>query len=408
VSRQLSRVAAIAAIAVALAGGAERAGGQAADSTPKRRLNIYGFGQADIGYDLGQIDPKYPDRLRVSALPRREDQFGRDGQTYFSVRQSRFGLKGYFPTEKGEIFTVLEFDLVGSGADAGKTMPRLRHMYGEWGKFGAGQYWSPFMDVESYPTIFESFGPTGLVWIRNVQLRWIPIKTKTTRLTLAIEKPGASGEGGDYADLTELQNVQARFRTPEWVASLRRDGAWGHVQLAGLVRRMWWDDLTDDAVDLSGSATGWGVSLTPGIKFGKKDALRLQYMIGEGVENYMNDGTVDVAPEANPGDPRRPIVGKALPVQAFTGYLELYRGKWGGIAGYSAQDVENVEGQSATAFSRGDYATFTLVHYPVTNVTVLGEYQYGSRKNFENGFKANDNRIQLSIRYDYGADIRGQ
>ncbi len=130
-----------------------------------------------------------------------------------SVRQSRLGLKVYYPTSLGEPFTILEFDFIGLGADAGKTMPRVRHAYGEMGAFGAGQYWSPFIDVDARPT---------------------------------------------------------------------------------------------------------------------------------------------------------------------------------------------------TAFSRGDYATITLVHYPVTNVAVAAEYQYGRRSNFENDFKFSDNRLQLTLRYNFSADVRSQ
>ncbi|HQY88054.1 MAG TPA: DcaP family trimeric outer membrane transporter, partial [Tepidisphaeraceae bacterium] len=96
-----------------------------------------------------------------------------------------------------------EFEMFGTGADAGQTTFRLRHAYGEIGKFGAGQYWSPFMDVDVFPNTLEYWGPTGMVFFRNIQVRYMPIQGDT-RLTFALERPGASGDGGVYSDRIEL------------------------------------------------------------------------------------------------------------------------------------------------------------------------------------------------------------
>ena len=57
---------------------------------------------------------------------------------------------------------------------------------------------------------------------------------------------------------------------------------WGHVQAAGLLRRIYWDDFVDDEVDLSRSATGWGINLSSNLKFGKRDVLRLQLATARG------------------------------------------------------------------------------------------------------------------------------
>jgi hypothetical protein len=365
--------------------------------------NFYGWTEADMGYDFGRINPDFADRLRTSALPAARNEFGRNGETYFSARQTRFGLKAYFPNDGKELYTILEFDLIGSGADAGKTLPRLRHAYGALGAFGAGQYWSPFVDVDALPRIFESFGPTGISNVRNIQLRWMPQLTANTKLTLAVEKPGATGEGGNFADLIALERVELRFRTPVLVAAVRRDWPWGHVQVAGLVQHIWWDNLNDTTdVDLSGDAGGWGMTITPVINFGTQNVVRLQYLVGRGVENYVNDGTADVAPRLNP-DPNRPIVGRAIPVQAFTGYVEVYDGKWGVVSGYSMQTKSNSDAQLPTAFHAARYATFTVVHYPFKNMTVAGEYQFGQRRGLENDFVFSDNRLQLSFRFAFSA-----
>ena len=54
-----------------------------------------------------------------------------------------------------------------------------------------------------------------MVFFRNVQLRWMPVKGDHS-LTLALERPGASGDAGIYSDRVELQNIKARFPLPDF------------------------------------------------------------------------------------------------------------------------------------------------------------------------------------------------
>ncbi len=151
--------------------------------------------------------------------------------------------------------------------DEGQTTFRLRHAYGELGKFGAGQTWSPFMDIDVFPNSIEYRGPTGMVFFRNVQVRWMPIQGDT-RLTLALERPGASGDAGVLADRIELQNVKGRNPMPDITGEYRFGGQRGYVEVAGLLGKMNWDDVLADQFDLSGSATRWGLNFSSNVKLG--------------------------------------------------------------------------------------------------------------------------------------------
>ena len=110
----------------------------------KPSFEIYGFAMLDIGHDFKQIDPNWFDTMRVSKLPAFENQFGQDNDTFAGVRQSRLGVRSSTPTALGDLKTIFEFELFGTGVDQGQTTFRLRHAYGELGQFGAGQYFSPF------------------------------------------------------------------------------------------------------------------------------------------------------------------------------------------------------------------------------------------------------------------------
>src|SRR6185503_6966549 len=194
----------------------------AQDETEKKKtMEIYGFIMMDMGYNFNQIHPDWFDVVRPTKLPSFKNEFAPDGNFYFSVRQTRLGCKNYFQTGLGELRTQFEFEMFGTGVDAGQTTIRLRHAYAELGKFGAGQYWSPFMDIDVFPNTVEYWGPTGMAFFRNVQLRYMPIQGPT-RLTIALERPGASADQGIYADRIELGDVKPRFQYPDLSAEYRQ------------------------------------------------------------------------------------------------------------------------------------------------------------------------------------------
>ncbi len=56
----------------------------------------------DVIYNFNQIHPDYFDVVRPSQLPSFKGEYGTDGNTFFSVRQSTFGVKSYTPTRLGE------------------------------------------------------------------------------------------------------------------------------------------------------------------------------------------------------------------------------------------------------------------------------------------------------------------
>jgi hypothetical protein len=374
----------------------------------KPRFDLYGFVMTDAGYRTGQIDPDWFDVIRPTKMASYEDEFGPDGETYFSVRQTRFGTKAWFPTKAGELFTVFEFELYGTGVDAGQTTFRLRHAYGELGHFGAGQYWSPFMDIDVFPNSVEYWGPSGMVFFRNVQIRWMPIKEDTNLLTFALERPGASGDQGKFEDRVELDDIEGNFPLPDLSAEYRHTGEWGYIEIAGILRYIEWEDLGTDQYDLSGDATGWGLNLSSNLKFGDSSTLRLAVVYGEGIQNYMNDATVDIAIETDPGNAISPIKGVALPMLGITAFLDHnWSDEWSTSVGFSTMDNDNTDGQSDSSYASGRYALVNLLHYPAKNVMIGGELQYGYRENFNDGWDVDDLKVQFSFKYSFSHSLGG-
>jgi hypothetical protein len=376
------------------------------------RLEIYGAAMLDMGFQANQNDPNWFDVVRPTKLPAFANQFGEDGHFFSGVRQSRFGVRAYVGTPIGELKTVFEYELFGTGVDAGQTTFRLRHAYGELGHFGAGQTWSPFMDPDVFPNSIEYWGPNGMVFFRNVQARWMPLMGKTA-VTLAVERPGASGDQGIYANRIELQNIKARFPVPDFSGNIRESGDWGHVQVAGIIREIKWDDTLKDQFDLSGSATGWGINVSANFttKFNDQSSgvLRASYVYGHGIENYMNDAPVDIGIQNQLGNPVTPIIGKALPVTGIVAFYDInWNPKYTSTVGYSMVNIDNTDAQVPSEYHRGQYFLANLLYHPLPDLFAGGEIQWGKRENNSDGFSSDDFRIQFSVKYSFKFTLGGK
>jgi len=376
---------------------------------PKGTLEIYGFGQADAIVDFKQNDPNWYDVNRPSRLPNSPDQFGANGHFYLSPRQSRLGVRAEVPTADGPVKGQFEFDMFGVGADAGQTTIRLRQAWGQWKTFGAGLTNSTFMDADVFPNILDYWGPNGMLFFRNVQLFWAPYNRGDSSVRFAIEAPGASGDAGVVADRVELQNVKARFPSPDFTGHWRVGRGWGHFQVAGALRYLAYDDtLPNDAFDLSGHVWGWGVSLSSNVNLGKS-IVHFQVVEGAGVENYFNDAPVDVAVKSNTVNTVTPVVGEALHDFGLVIYLDHpWNERLSSAIGYSRVDISNSDGQAANAYKNGQYFSGNLLVTPVKNVMMGGEFQWAHRGNHSDGFSSDDVRVQFSFKYSFGYKLGGQ
>jgi DcaP outer membrane protein len=370
-------------------------------------MDIYGAAMFDTGYQAKPSDPAWFDVVRPTKLPAFSGEFGRGGDWFTSVRQSRFGVQTSTPTSLGNLKTIFEFELFGTGVNAGETTFRLRHAWGELGPIGAGQTWSPFMDPDVFPNSLEYWGPPGMVFFRNLQLRWTPWRKGDSNFMIAIERPGASGDGGVYSNFLQTHPIQPRFPLPDLSAHYRLSREWGHFQVAGIVRDIRWNDNTPSPVNLSGSAVGWGVNLSSNVKFWKSVA-RMQAVYGNAIENYMNDATVDIGPKNNFSNPLKPIQGKALPVLGVVAFMDFNWNKYfTSTAGYSLLQITNADGSLPSDFHRGQYALANLLYYPVKNMFLGPELQWGKRTNWHDGFTSDQWRVQFSVKYNFKYTLGG-
>src|SRR4029453_10702983 len=265
------------------------------------RLEIYGFAMLDAIYDFDRMDPDWKDALRPSRIPVNcpgDAGCGQDGETILSVRQSRLGFKGFLPTPLGELRTIFEFELYGTGDNAGNTIFRLRHAWGELGQFGAGQTWSVFMDPAVFPNTTQYWGPPGMVFIRNPQIRWTPqlFADERWHVAVALESPGSAFDEGKGLEADPNLVVKSWNSYPDLTSQLRFTDEWGHVQAAAILRGLGVQATNASGGDFRSRDFGWGINLSSVLNLGwllpalENDQILAQVAYGFGIANYMNDG----------------------------------------------------------------------------------------------------------------------
>jgi hypothetical protein len=374
---------------------------------PQSRLEIYGFIMLDGGYNFNTIDPDWFDVMRPTKLPSQAGQFAPSGKIFFSMRQTRFGIRSTTPTSLGQLRTRFDFDLFGFGDNLGQTTFHLINAYAELGKFGAGQTASVLMDQDVFPVTLDYWGPSSRTFFFNIQFRYTPIDNDRTRLAMALERPGASADGSNYRTHLDMEHVEPQFPLPNFTIHYRRKTAWGHAQAGALLKFMKWNDLNDTGpYSLSGQAVGWGFNASAALNVSDRLTLKGQAMYGKGIQNYVADGTTDVALQRNDGNPSTPAVGVPIPFAGFFTFAEYkWTEQWRSTIGYSLEQVDNTNLQRADAFRRGQYGLFNIRYYPVDNIQIGAEYQYGRRDNFDDGSYSNANKLQISFKINFSAHL---
>jgi hypothetical protein len=373
----------------------------------KPSFEVYGFGMVDYIQDFKRMPGDWDATLRPTKIPVPEGSIGGDGQAIFSARQSRLGVRGSTPVGGADLKGRVEFDFYGrSGGGrpdaAGQDSIRLRRAYGEWGPVLGGLTDSLFMDDDYWPNIIDYWGPAGMVFYRNVQIRFTPY-TGTHSFAVALERPGADLQA--YPE--DAPDLAADNKLPDLTARYRLTQNWGYLQLSGIVRKLGYENAPALG---SGSALGWGLNASSTIKL-KPDKVHLLLAVagGEGVENYWNDAPVDIGIKNNLSNPVTPVVGKALPVLGVVAFLDLnWNAKWTSTVGYSLVNIDNSDAQAPDAYKRGQYALANILYYPAANFFLGPEIQWGKRENFKDGFTSDDVRIQFSVKYNFKYQLGGK
>jgi len=380
----------------------------------KARLEIHGSVQLDAIYDIKKVNPNWEGTLRPSQIPVNCPPVGTDlgcgknGVTNFNVRASSLDIRGFLPTDAGEVTTRLAFDLWG-GADQGQVRFRLTQAWASFGQWLFGYTDSMFMDGDVFPNVLDFWGPSGMIFVRDPQIRWTPWDANGFKAMIGLEVPTAAIDEGKAADIFKCTPgppfpcfapplaVEAVPRYPDLTGNVRATGPWGHVQLAGVARLVTFDNPPGIGGNPSGTVFGYGGNLTAVINTFGDDSIKGQFAIGNAIATYINDCCFDLAPNAA----TPPAHATALPLIGWLIYYDHWWSKqWSSSIGFSQNIQQNSPGQLDDAQHLGYYASVNLLWYPMQNVTLGVEGLWGERVDL-NGAKGNDERVQFSARVKF-------
>ena len=374
---------------------------RAEEAQRKPSFEFYGFAQVDYIEDFGRMPPDWNATLRPTRIPTTTpNPYGSNGEAILSARQSRLGVRSSLPAGDYDLKARIEFDFFGRGngtPDAGgQNTIRLRQAYGEWGPVLGGLTASLFMDDDFWPNIIDYWGPAGMVFFRNVQIRYTPIRGEHS-FAIAIERPGA-----DISNYADAPQYQAHNLLPDLTAQYRLAQGWGYVQLSGILRYLGYEPVpgTLNPPIPKGSTVGWGLNASSTIRLlPDKLNLLVEVVGGYGIENYMNDATPDVAGGGTPTDPS----GAAVPMLGLSAYLDVY---WSNLftssVGYSTTMIFNTSLQPSSAFKTGQYTNVNLLVHPFRNFMAGPEFLWGQRQD-KGGATGNDFRLQISLKFSFSS-----
>ena len=265
------------------------------------------------------------------------------------------------------------------------------------------------MDPDVFPNSLEYWGPTGMVFFRNVQLRWMPIKGDQQ----PDARPRASGRQRRPGHLrgphraAEHQGALPAARLLRLPTSTRRSGATSAPPACSAAIK--WDDVLDDQFDLSGDATGWGLNLSSNLNFGKNDVLRLPVRVRRRHPELHERFAGGHRHRQRPLEPRDAHPRRADSDHRTSCSSSITRGARSSAArsAIRARTTTTPTAQAPDAFRIGQYALGNLLYYPVPNVMMGGELQWGRRENFSDGFQSDGFKVQFSFKYNFSWKLGG-
>ncbi|MFC2996266.1 DcaP family trimeric outer membrane transporter [Acinetobacter sichuanensis] len=132
-----------------------------------------------------------------------------------SVATSRFGVDIIKQTSIGKMSGKLEADFMGGNGDNGDGSVRVRHAYFSLGHWLIGQTTSPFVNLDTTPSLADFTGAMGTGAQRNVQLQYRSVIDDKQNIITALE--GGDIENSRVSGGSRLPALTSRyeFRTKE-------------------------------------------------------------------------------------------------------------------------------------------------------------------------------------------------
>lgn len=310
---------------------------------------------------------------------------------FMQATQSRFGFELNRDTGTGIAFGRIETDFRGEGNSL-----RLRHAYGEYWRFLAGQTWSTFTDVSTLPVTVDLEGPPSGNSVRTPQIRYAVSPAEGWRTAIALEAP--------KVDVTVSDSAQAEGQTFEnfqgfgdIAARIRRNTSWGHLTVSTIFRSI----SLQNREGGTQFVPGLGLQLSGRVDVDGEDQILFQAIGGRAISRFVGSlggKGLDVILD--------PITGEWSAVTSWGGYI-TYAHRWlvlapGVISNFTvgALGVANEDFEPDDAFSYSFYFSANGFWQITTGARFGGELSWGQRNN-KDGKRGNAFRFSFAAYFDF-------
>jgi hypothetical protein len=377
----------------------------------------YGFVRLDGIYDFEPIGST--DSFVTSAIPIPQ---GDGRNAVLTPRYTRIGWDTTTPAPVCDwtIKTRIEVDFFnGNTSGAFGSFPlRLRFAWIDIGPFLIGQAASLFMDYDAYPNVLDYQGPAGMILMRQPLLAVrVPI-TDGTKFTIGMEQPYSDIQWFDGANwivnpgrgvITTpgvAKNIQ---EMPDFTANLRTMGDHGHLQVAGILRRLTYQS----PAGLDDSEAGYGINLTgtfhpwafvngtakddENASPMEKSRFLAQYAAGRGINRYLNDvNGLGLDATFDPVNGFDALFGDGW----FVAYEQWWTDNVISNFTYGHNHTSLSSALPANTYKSATYVTANLIWLPFERFGLGVEGLYGEREN-RDGQTGEAARIQFGVQYKF-------
>ncbi len=318
-------------------------------------MKIGGYVKADLIQSFNPIGST--DSFVTTTIPT-DGEVGQNSR--FHARQSRLSFDTRWRIEEKIARTYVEGDFFGGTEDTTTSMFRLRHAYGNIGRFTAGQTWTTFTDPSAVPQTLDLEGGVSNVNRRQGLVRWDQPIGNGWKVAVAVEDPRVN------IIAPTLLPGDARTETPDFISRLRYEQDNAEFQIACLVRELGFQP--DSAPLIKSTASGFNFAGSAMLSENTK--IYSQIMFGEGIGSYR--GSPDVVSTG-------PTTASLLPVFGWMiGAKHQWAPQWTSNFTYSDLSLSNVPGQAQTNLRNTTYFAVNLIANPYERVFAGVEYLYGA------------------------------
>lgn len=260
----------------------------------------------------------------------------------------------------------------------------VRHAYGYWNNWLAGQTWTNFMDPNALPETVDFIGPTdGTVFVRQAQIRYTD-----GGLSLALENPDTTVLPNGGGAITSVK----RNSVPDFSARYTWKGDWGFFGVAGLVRQL--RNETDTSHD---SSSGADLSVMGRYNFGANDDIRFALSAGNALGRYVGLGSIGADAELTAD-------GNVETRDAYAGYIawrHAFDAQWRMNLTFAANHFSNDEQYTGTgATKRTQSAYLDFIYSPFPKLDLGAEYRH-ARRTLVSGADGDLNRLEFMAKYSF-------